>query len=40
LFSGTVSSVALNTANIKFGISFIATTGTPTIRVVQIKKLS
>lgn len=40
LFSGTVSSVALNTANLKFGISFIATTGTPTVRVAQIVKSS
>lgn len=30
-FTGTVSSVALNTASLKFGLGFIATTGTPTI---------
>lgn len=36
-FSGTVSSVALNTANLKFGLSFIATTGTPTITVPLVR---
>lgn len=35
-FSGTVSSVAMNTASLKFGLGFIATTGTPTIRVVSV----
>lgn len=40
LFSGTVSAVALNTASLKFGMSFISTTGTPTVRVVQINKSS
>lgn len=35
-FSGTVSSVALNTASLIFGIGFKATTGTPTIRVSQV----
>jgi hypothetical protein len=40
VFSGTVAGVALNTANLKFGIAFIATTGTPTVRVAQIRKLS
>jgi len=32
-FSGTVSSVAMNTANLNFGLGFIATTGTPTITI-------
>lgn len=32
-FSGTVSSVAMNTASLKFGLAFIATTGTPTIAI-------
>jgi hypothetical protein len=32
-FNGTVSSVALNTASLIFGLGFIATTGTPTITV-------
>ena len=30
-FSGTKSSVAMNTASLKFGLGFVATTGTPTI---------
>ena len=30
-FTGTVSSVAMNTASLKFGIGFMNTTGTPTI---------
>lgn len=37
LFSGTVSSVAMNTAGLNFGIGFRATTGTPTIRVVSVQ---
>jgi hypothetical protein len=37
LFSGTVASVALNTAALKFGLGFKATTGTPTIRIVQVQ---
>jgi len=37
LFSGTVSSVALNTAGLAFGLGFVATTGTPTIRIVQVQ---
>jgi hypothetical protein len=32
-FSGTVSSVAMNTAGLKFGIGFSSTTGTPTITI-------
>lgn len=36
-FSGAVSSVALNTASLKFGLSFIATTGTPTITVPLVR---
>lgn len=36
-FSGTVSSVALNTASLKFGLSFKATTGTPTITVPLVQ---
>jgi hypothetical protein len=36
-FSGTVSSVALNTASLKFGLSFKATTGTPTITVPMVR---
>jgi autotransporter adhesin len=36
-FAGTVSSVALNTASLKFGLSFIATTGTPTITVPLVR---
>lgn len=37
LFSGTVSSVAMNTASLIFGIGFKSTTGTPTIRIVQVQ---
>lgn len=33
LFTGTVSSVALNTASLIFGLGFKSTTGTPTISV-------
>lgn len=33
LFTGTKSSVALNTASLIFGLGFVATTGTPTITV-------
>jgi hypothetical protein len=36
-FSGTVSGVALNTAALKFGIGFVATTGTPTITVPMVR---
>lgn len=36
-FSGTVSSVALNTASLKFGLGFKATTGTPTIAVPLVR---
>lgn len=36
-FSGTVSSVALNTASLKFGLGFVATTGTPTITVPLVR---
>lgn len=32
-FSGTVSSVALNTASLQFGLGFISNTGTPTIAI-------
>lgn len=32
-FSGTVSSVAMNTASLQFGLGFKATTGTPTIAI-------
>lgn len=32
-WSGTVSSVAMNTASLKFGLGFMNTTGTPTIQV-------
>jgi hypothetical protein len=39
-FSGTVSSVALNTANLKFGLAFTATTGTPTITVPLVQAQS
>lgn len=39
LFSGTVSSVDLQAANTKLGIGFKATTGTPTIRVVQVQRI-
>ena len=37
LFSGTVSSVAMNTASLKFGLSFKATTGTPTITIPLVQ---
>jgi len=33
LFTGTVSSVAMNTASLIFGLGFKATTGTPTISI-------
>jgi hypothetical protein len=36
-FSGTVSSIALNTANLKFGLGFKATTGTPTIVIPMVE---
>lgn len=36
-FSGTVSSVALNTASLIFGLSFKATTGTPTVTVPLVR---
>lgn len=36
-FSGTVSSVALNTASLIFGLSFKATTGTPTITIPLVQ---
>lgn len=36
-FSGTVSSVALNTASLIFGLGFIATTGTPTITIPTVQ---
>ncbi len=36
-FSGTVASVAMNTASLKFGIGFKATTGTPTIVIPFVK---
>jgi hypothetical protein len=32
-FDGTVSSVALNTASLQFGLGFVSNTGTPTIRI-------
>ena len=35
-FSGTVSAVAMNTSGLHFGLGFVATTGTPTIRVVSV----
>ena len=35
-FSGTVSSVAMNTASLRFGLGFSSTTGTPTVRVVSV----
>jgi hypothetical protein len=35
-FTGTVSSVAMNTASLKFGLGFMNTTGTPTIQVSGI----
>jgi len=37
LLSGTVSSVAMNTALLKFGLGFIATTGTPTIVIPMVR---
>ena len=37
LFTGTVSSVALNTASLIFGLGFKATTGTPTITVAMVQ---
>lgn len=36
-FSGTKSSVAMNTASLKFGLGFIATTGTPTITIPYVQ---
>lgn len=36
-FSGTKSSVALNTASLKFGLGFRATTGTPTVTVPLVR---
>lgn len=36
-FSGTKSSVAMNTASLKFGIGFRATTGTPTVTVPLVR---
>lgn len=36
-FSGTVSSVALNTASLKLGLGFVATTGTPTVTVPLVR---
>lgn len=36
-FSGTVSAVALNTANLKFGLAFTANTGTPTITIPLVR---
>lgn len=36
-FSGTVSSLNTTTASLKFGLGFIATTGTPTIVVPQVQ---
>jgi hypothetical protein len=36
-FSGTVSSVALNTANLKFGLGFASVTGTPTIVIPLVE---
>jgi hypothetical protein len=35
--NGTVSSVAMNTASLKFGLGFVATTGTPTITIPQVQ---
>lgn len=37
LFTGTVSSVALNTASLIFGLGFKATTGTPTISIPMVQ---
>lgn len=39
-FSGTVSAVPLNTASLKLGLGFIATTGTPTITVPLVRAQS
>ena len=36
-FSGTVSSVAMNTASLKFGLGFMNTTGTPTIVIPLVE---
>lgn len=36
-FSGTKSTVALNTASLKFGLGFRATTGTPTVTVPLVR---
>lgn len=36
-FSGTKSTVAMNTASLKFGLGFRATTGTPTITVPMVR---
>lgn len=36
-FSGSVSSVALNTASLKLGIGFASVTGTPTIAVPMVR---
>lgn len=36
-FSGTKSSVAMNTASLKFGLGFRATTGTPVITVPMVR---
>ena len=36
LFSGTIASVAMNTASLKFGLAFTSTTATPTIRIVSV----
>jgi len=36
-WNGTVSSVAMNTASLIFGLGFISTTGTPTITVPQVQ---
>jgi len=37
VYTGTVSSVAMNTASLKFGLGFIATTGTPTITIPMVQ---
>jgi hypothetical protein len=34
-FTGTVSSVAMNTASLKFGLAFASITGTPTVQVAE-----
>lgn len=39
-FSGTKSTVALNTASLKFGLGFRATTGTPTVTVPLVRAQS